>query len=132
MQGFIVSIIFQSYDLFIWISASMEKRTLLFFLKKLYLKWPVLTFDILAIPTAWFLAYWLQYNARLSGHTSATVYSLSALCMITVLQIVCYYHFKVYRGLWRFSSLNDVARIIRAVGSATLLVIHTPIDIATI
>ncbi len=101
----------------------MEKKTLFVFLKKIYLKLPVLAYDILSIPVAWFLAYWLQYNVRLTGHKPTTFYSLSAFCLIFFIQVICFYHFKVYRGLWRFSSLNDVARIIRAVGCATILVI---------
>ena len=101
----------------------MQKHSLFLTLEKLYLKLPVLIYDILSIPVAWFLAYWLQYSARLSGHTPATVYALLALCIITMLQISCFYYFKVYRGLWRFSSLNDIERIVRAVGSATILVI---------
>ena len=94
------------------------------FLHKIYAKLPVLSFDVLAIPLAWYLAYWLQYNLRPLPHKLATFYSLSALSILAVLQIVCYYHFKVYRGLWQFSSLNDVARILRAVVCATILVVY--------
>jgi FlaA1/EpsC-like NDP-sugar epimerase len=100
---------------------AMEKET--YFLKKLYSKLPVLSFDILAIPGAWYLAYWLQYNTRPFPHKFATYQSLTALGILAVVQIICYYHFKVYRGLWRFSSLNDVVRILRATVCATMLVI---------
>lgn len=99
----------------------MEKQTS--FLKKVYSKLPVLSFDILAIPTAWYLAYWLQYNTRPFPHKFATNPSLTALGILAFLQIICYYHFKVYRGLWRFSSLNDVVRILRATICATILVV---------
>lgn len=99
----------------------MEKR--IPFLKKVYSKLPVLSYDILAIPLSWYLAYWLQYNARPFAHEVYTHYSLVGLALIIPLQMACYYHFKVYRGLWRFSSLNDVTRILRAVICATVLVI---------
>ena len=93
------------------------------FLQKIHSKLPVLSFDVFAIPIAWYLAYWLQYNLRPFPHKFATIYSLSALSILAILQIACYYHFKVYRGLWQFSSLNDVARIIRAVLCAAILVV---------
>ena len=93
------------------------------FLKKIISKLPVLSFDAMAIPVAWYLAFWLRYNMHVYPIQLETPYSLSALAIIAVLQIACYYHFKVYRGLWRFSSLNDVARILKAVVCATLLVI---------
>lgn len=89
---------------------------------KIYAKLPVLSFDIFAIPVAWYLAYWLQYNTRPFAHKFATTYSLGALSILAIIQIGSYYHFKVYRGLWRFSSLNDVLRILRAVVFASVLV----------
>jgi FlaA1/EpsC-like NDP-sugar epimerase len=98
------------------------KKTVVF-LRKIYSKLPVLGFDFIAIPAAWYIAYWLQYNMRAFGHRVETSYSLSSLATLILLQVACYYHFKVYRGLWRFSSLNDVVRIIRAVLCATILVI---------
>ncbi len=102
-------------------NSGMEKQTP--FLKKVYSKLPVLGFDILAIPVAWYLAYWLQYNTRPFAHKFATNYSLTALAILACLQVGCYYHFRVYRGLWRFSSLNDVVRILRSTVCATILVI---------
>ena len=99
----------------------MEKK--ISFLKKVYSKLPVLSYDILAIPISWFLAYWLQYNARPFAHEVYSTYSLSGLALIVPVQVACYYHFKVYRGLWRFSSLNDVVRILYSVVSATILII---------
>lgn len=91
-------------------------------MKKIIAKLPVLGFDAAAISIAWYLAFWLQANLQSFPSEFATRSSLSALSILFILQIACYYHFKVYRGLWRFSSLNDVARILKAVVCATLLV----------
>lgn len=102
-------------------NTSMEKKAP--FIKKIYTKLPVLSFDILAIPAAWYLAYWLQYNMRPFAHKFATFNSLSALFILATLQVACYHYFRVYRGLWRFCSLNDVVRILRATVCATILVL---------
>jgi len=93
------------------------------FIQKIHSKLPVLSFDILSIPVAWYLSYWLQNNLRPFPQKVTTVYALLALTLLGVIQIGCYYYFKVYRGLWKFSSLNDVRRIIHAVVSAIVLVI---------
>lgn len=90
-------------------------------IEKLYVKFPVIAFDAVSIPLAWSLAYWLRYNLHFVPEVLASVHALYALCILTVVQLTCYYYFKVYRGLWRFSSLNDVVRILRAVISATVL-----------
>ena len=100
----------------------MTDYTPRFLIQKIYSKWPVIAFDILSIPVAWYMAYWLRNNLHpFAGQELPD--SLRALVILTVLQTSCYYYFKVYRGLWRFSSLNDVARILRAVGFATILAV---------
>lgn len=93
------------------------------FLFKFYKKLPVVSFDALAIPVAWYAAFWLRFNMQFFPASLITNYSLSALAILMVVQIFCYYSFKVYRGLWRFSSLNDVERIIKATVTATLITV---------
>ena len=92
-------------------------------LRKIYSKLPVLGFDVLSIPIAWYMAYWLRYNMHPTFTKLVSHSSLSALTILTILQIAGYYHFKVYRGLWRFSSLNDLTRILRAVACSTTLAV---------
>lgn len=80
-----------------------------------YKKIPTILYDALSIPVAWFLAFWFRYNMQpfhqdLSGHSP-----LKALFFLVVIQLVSFYYFRVYRGLWQFCSLNDVARIIKSV-----------------
>lgn len=91
--------------------------------QKLYKKWPVIAFDALAIPAAWYFSYWLRYNLQPFPSDLTNSYSLISLFILAFTQIGCYYYFKVYRGLWRFSSLNDVARIIKATISATAIAV---------
>lgn len=93
------------------------------FLQKLYSKFPVIAFDVFSIPIAWYLAYWLRYNMESMPNRFMTMDSFYALCLLSMVQILSYYGFRVYRGLWRFSSLSDVMRIIRAVAFASLGVI---------
>lgn len=93
------------------------------FLIKLYKKIPFIAFDLAAIPVAWYCAYWLRYNMQPFPSKSTSAYSLAALTILATVQLLSYYYFKVYRGLWRFSSLNDVTRIIKATLSATMVAI---------
>lgn len=93
------------------------------FLSKLYKKMPSLIFDITAIPIAWYFAYWLRYNLKPFPHHLTSVYAMTALVLLMVIQVGCYYYCRVYRGLWRFTSINDVIRIIKATLLAIVLVI---------
>ncbi len=92
-------------------------------LSKIITKLPVVAFDTLSIPVAWAIAFSLRYNTQPFHRSLMWSDSLSALSILAVVQVACYYYFKVYRGLWCFSSLNDVARILRAVACATAMVI---------
>lgn len=88
-------------------------------LLKFYKKLPTLFFDILAIPLAWYGAYWLRYNLQ-PFSVSHTVITLMT---VLTIQVACYYYFKVYKGLWRFASMNDALRIVKSVACAVLLFI---------
>lgn len=95
----------------------MSKMKLL--LGKIYYKFPVLLYDALAIPLAWYGAFWFRYNLRPFSFS----YSLSALLVVFSVQISCFYIFKIYRGVWRFFSMGDLIRILQAVWGGTILVI---------
>jgi FlaA1/EpsC-like NDP-sugar epimerase len=91
--------------------------------QKIFLKSPVLFYDVCAIPLAWFAAYWLRYNLQPFPRLFTSMHSFTALCLVSFVQVACFFWFKTYRGLWRFSSLNDVMRILKAIMTAMVLVI---------
>lgn len=98
-------------------------KNIFLFTRKLYAKMPVIIFDISAIPIAWYLAYWLRFNMQPSAADIQYPSFFEGLFILTIVQTACYYYFRVYRGLWRFSSLNDLMRILKAAVTATFLVI---------
>lgn len=100
----------------------MQNRIVIFF-QKLYKKIPVISFDSLAIPLAWYAAYYLRYNMEASLTLIDYNHFSKALLLLFIVQMACYYHYRVYRGIWRFSSLNDLMRILKAALSATVLAI---------
>lgn len=75
----------------------------------------VILHDFLAIALAWWCAYWLRFNL---GVIPPAVFSqmYAVLPMLLVTQAACYWAFGLYRGIWRFASLQDLVRIIKAVG----------------
>ncbi len=90
---------------------------------KFFLKIPVLVFDSLSIVLAWYLAFALRFNIDLFPHGLRKPESCVALMILCLIQVGSFYYFKVYRGLWRFSSLNDVHRIVKSVLSTMILVV---------
>lgn len=80
------------------------------------------THDLLSIPIAWMLAYWLRFNLDtvppefLNG-------ALQALPWVIPIQAGVYWLFGLYRGVWRFASIPDLVRITKAVLIGTALVV---------
>lgn len=81
---------------------------------KWYKKMPVLAYDIGTVPLAWYLSYWLRFNMQWYPPRLLESSSLQGLAILLLVQIGCFYYFKTYRGLWRYASLNDLKRIVKA------------------
>lgn len=95
------------------------------FFKKLYHKFPVLCYDLASIPLALIGAFWLRYNLQPFYSTLEPREFSIIVSLILLAQATTYFSFQVYRGLWRFASLSDVFKIIKAGAVAIFLV--TPI-----
>lgn len=82
------------------------------------------THDLLMVPVAWFLAYWLRFN--LGDIPDAYLErALLALPLVVLIQGGVFWLFGLYRGVWRFASLPDLMRITKAVLGGTAVVFFT-------
>ena len=70
--------------------------------------------DLLMIPAAWLGALWLRFNLD-SIPAEFLDQALAVLPVIVVVQGATLLYFGLYRGLWRFASLPDLVRILKAV-----------------
>ncbi len=76
--------------------------------------------DLLMVPAAWILGYWVRFNFSiippeyLSG-------ALLWLPLAIFIQTSAFIYFGLYRGDWRFASLPDMVRIFKAVLVGTLV-----------
>ena len=70
----------------------------------------VFVHDVLMIPAAWYLAYWLRFNLGVIPEQFMQTATL-ALPLIILCQAFSYIVFGLYRGIWRFASLPDLVCI---------------------
>jgi FlaA1/EpsC-like NDP-sugar epimerase len=92
----------------------------------------IMMHDLLMVPIAWFGAYWLRFNLD----PISDVYLHQALMLLPVILAVkagMFWYFGLYRGIWRFASIPDLMRIVKAVTSgavvsATLIFILTRLE----
>ncbi len=74
----------------------------------------VAVLDIVMVPLAWLGAYWLRFNLGAIPETM-TASMLQALWVLVPVQGLCFWYFGLYRGIWRFASMPDLLRILKAV-----------------
>ena len=71
------------------------------------------THDLIMIPVAWLGAYWLRFN--LSEIPSPYLdQALTVLPIVVILQGAVFWYLGLYRGVWRFASIPDLIRIMKA------------------
>ena len=86
------------------------------------LRSPLVAFihDLFMVPTAWFAAYWLRFNFSIIPAEYLTQAWLW-LPLLVMTQAGAFVYFGLYRGDWRFASMPDLVRIIKAVSVGTLI-----------
>ena len=80
--------------------------------------------DLLMVPAAWLGAYWLRFNLAPPPEEYLAA-ALAALPLVLLVQAAVFWLFGLYRGVWRFASLPDLMRILKAVlaGAALIFVL---------
>ncbi|MGB5282431.1 MAG: hypothetical protein WBN37_14040, partial [Arenicellales bacterium] len=89
-------------------------------LRLLKTRWAALAHDLVMIPIAWLLAYWIRYKI---GEYPDLLFerALHLLPVMLLIQGSIFFYFGLYRGIWRFASLPDLTRIVRAVVVSTAI-----------
>lgn len=86
------------------------------------LRSPLVAFihDLFMVPTAWLAAYWLRFNfSEIPSEYLTQAWLWLPLLVMT--QAGAFVYFGLYRGDWRFASMPDLLRIIKAVSVGTLI-----------
>lgn len=69
--------------------------------------------DLAMIPLAWIGAYWLRFNLGPIPEEEL-LFSLKSLAVLMVIQVAAFRYYGLYRGVWRFASVPDLIRIVKA------------------
>ena len=81
------------------------------------------TFDLILGCLSLYLAYWLRYEGALPPEVLTNYFSLIPLVLIS--RSIAYFYFGFYTRFWKYSSLDDLIQIIKAVAIGTLLILFT-------
>jgi FlaA1/EpsC-like NDP-sugar epimerase len=75
--------------------------------------------DLAAAAAAWAAAHWLRFNMEITPYYLQFMWQ-SLLCVVPV-QTLVFWTFGLYRGMWRYASLQDLKRLFAAVGVSAVV-----------
>ena len=81
----------------------------------------VLAIDASLVALSWYLANLLRFNFDIPPDSMAAVTRLLPVILGT--KMVVFYMFNLYKGMWRYTSIDDLLNIIKASGISSLLVV---------
>jgi FlaA1/EpsC-like NDP-sugar epimerase len=84
----------------------------------------IFSHDLLMVPIAWFGAYWLRFNLDLIPEGFFNQ-ALMLLPVVWIAQGGMFWYFGLYRGIWRFASIPDLVRILKAVTAGVVIAAAT-------
>ncbi|OYZ03445.1 MAG: polysaccharide biosynthesis protein, partial [Methylophilales bacterium 16-45-7] len=76
--------------------------------------------DVLVASVIWYIAFLLRFNFDIPNNFTLTIWT--TLPIVLAIEFGCFMFFGLYRGLWRFASIPDLKRIIRAVALSALII----------
>jgi len=83
--------------------------------------WVMLTGDVFLLVAAYVLSYLLRFEFSLSTIDLAIL--KKSIIPIVVCKLIFFYLFKLYRGMWRYTSILDLINIIKATLVSSLTII---------
>src|SRR5688572_32470052 len=75
--------------------------------------------DVAAAGAAWWLAHWLRFNMEITPYYTEVM--LQTIFWVVPLQALVFWVFGLYRGIWRYASLQDLKRLLQAIGVGALI-----------
>ena len=91
-----------------------------------------LVHDVLMAAVAWALAYYLRFNFSIPAEFISSMWQ--NLLWVLPIQVASFFFFGLYEGMWRFASIPDLKRILKAIVIAAMLIVtvmmmHKPLGV---
>jgi len=81
----------------------------------------VLVNDLVLIVLAYYLAFWLRFDGIIPADQLQLFYN--TLPLVIIIRAAAFLYFRLYSGLWRYASINDLLSIVKAVTVGTGLLV---------
>lgn len=80
----------------------------------------VILHDALMVLVAWILAYFFRFSFIVSPEAAQIQQAKNVFYLLFPMQLFFNFYFGLYRGVWRFASIPDLVRILKAVSAGCI------------
>ncbi len=77
----------------------------------------ILVTDLVLIILAYYMAFWLRFDGEIPATQFALFYN--TLPLVIIIRTAAFLYFRLYGGMWRYASINDLLSIVKAVSIGT-------------
>ena len=77
--------------------------------------------DVFLVAFSWYSAHLLRFNFDIPPDTAAVMTHI--LPIILLVKIITFHFFDLYKGMWRYTSIDDVINIVKAGSVGSLLLV---------
>jgi FlaA1/EpsC-like NDP-sugar epimerase len=81
----------------------------------------VICCDILLIAFSYYFSFMIRFEMDIPSHFFLTM--LTTLPLVILIRFGSFWYFGLYRGMWRFASIDDLLSIIKAISASSVLII---------
>lgn len=81
----------------------------------------ILATDAAGVVLAYHLAFWLRFDGVIPPEASEAFWN--TLPLVFLVRIAAFTYFRLYSGVWRYASVNDLVSILKAVSVGTILLV---------
>lgn len=82
--------------------------------------WLVFAADVLAVTVSYWMAFQLRFDFNLPAIQSSNL--ANTLAIVVVARLAAFYYFSLYRGIWRYASMNDLTSVFKAVFASQVVI----------
>ncbi len=77
----------------------------------------ILVTDLALIVLAYYMAFWLRFDGQIPAAQFSLFYN--TLPLVIIIRTAALLYFRLYGGMWRYASINDLLSIVKAVSIGT-------------
>jgi len=85
--------------------------------------WIILSIDILLLCLSYFLSYFIRFEGKIPPEEISNF--KNTVWLIIPSKIFIFFLFNLYRGMWRYTSINDLTNLIKAIFVSSTVIILT-------